>query len=79
MNILQTNENDIHRKINIKQYVAEIAIRKGEQVPYGPTKSKFNYAIDVSYWGSVKPVGTDPEDTTIYRNHLAEFSKFGMN
>ena len=68
-----------HEKINLKAEIKKIAITKGEMVPYSSKPNPCNYAIDISYWGCISPVGTDPESQTIYRDYLIEFSELVTN
>ena len=65
---------NVHNNINKRAEIEKLATRKGQFVPYGPKENTFNYAIDFSYWGTISEVGEDPENTTIFRDNLIEFT-----
>lgn len=69
----------IHEKINFKAKVNNHASKRGDILPYHSRPNQYNYAVDISYWGTISEVGDDPENSTFFRNYLCEFSEFITN
>ena len=66
---------NVHNNINKRAEIAKLATRKGQHVAYSNLMTnRYNYAIDFSYWGTISEVGEDPENTTIFRDNLIEFT-----